>query len=260
LARDLDTQLAAQAVDGLARMPSARSSLLALRRRDLDPGIAQRVARRLRTLPPSPLLLLVHGRAGGVIPAEWQSLAWELGQCRGSPVRLQALTAQDFATPDPQLFLPHLTLVPLFLLPGAHVRVDVPAITSAWKGWGAVRRLPFLGAWPQWQQILAAEVMALQQDKETNRETIFMLHHPVEGALAHRYLSHLETISGARCMPTPNDDQGSGVDELTANGATLPLTLAESRLSEKLDGLSNRTLLARPRCREKLLELLTALP
>lgn len=54
LARDLDPRLAAQAVDGLARLPAARSSLLALRREDLDPGVARRLARRLQSLPPSP--------------------------------------------------------------------------------------------------------------------------------------------------------------------------------------------------------------
>ena len=259
LARDLDPKLAAQSVDGLARLPSARSSLLALHREDLDPGVAQRVARRLRTLPPSPLLLLIHGRSGGVIPPEWESLATELRQRRGASVRLQALTGEDLDPPAPELFLPHLTLVPLFLLPGAHVRVDVPLIAASWRRWGSVRRLPFLGAWPAWQQMLAAEVMDLQQDNATSRGLTFLLHHPVEGDLARRYLMHLERVTGARCKPTPYDESARVVERLTANQTVLPMALAANRLTEGLAGPGSKTLLERPRCREKLLDLLTTL-
>ena len=161
---------------------------------------------------------------------------------------------------QPGLFLPHLTLVPLLLLPGAHVRVDVPDIATAWKRWGAVRRLPFLGAWPQWHRCWPNEVMALQQENATSRGLTFLLHHPVEGALARSYLTHLERVTGGRCKPTPYDVPAGEMEGLAANGAVLPLALAANRLTEGLAGPGSKTLLARPRCREKLLDLLAMLP
>ena len=39
-----------------------------------------------------PLVLLVHGRANGEIPAELKALATELRRSRGAPVLLRALT------------------------------------------------------------------------------------------------------------------------------------------------------------------------
>ncbi|MDA1246740.1 MAG: hypothetical protein O2787_05525, partial [Cyanobacteria bacterium] len=82
-----------------------------------------------RPTPAHPLLLVVHGRSGGELPEELVSLAAELEHRRGAPVRLQALSA--VAPPEPQqLALGNqlLTLVPLLLLPGGHVRRDLPAI------------------------------------------------------------------------------------------------------------------------------------
>ena len=76
----------------------------------------------------SPLLLVVHGRAGGVIPAELQVLARELEVGRGAPVEVEALMAgEPPAAPRGSAAAP-LALVPLFLLPGSHVRRDVPRI------------------------------------------------------------------------------------------------------------------------------------
>jgi len=75
-----------------------------------------------------PLLLVVHGRAGGELPPELRQLAAELEWRRGAPVALRALTEPD--PPPPRAERP-LGLVPLLLLPGGHVRVDVPGIVAA---------------------------------------------------------------------------------------------------------------------------------
>jgi sirohydrochlorin ferrochelatase len=263
LARDHDPALAAQAVDGLARLSGARPELVALARERLDPALQERIERRLRSLPAAPLLLVVHGRAGGVIPAELEQLRAELEQRRGAPVLLQALTAAaaPAAPPPGPAGRPPLTLVPLLLLPGSHVRRDIPAIAAAWRARGPLRRLPFLGAWPAWQQALAAEAAALASPTGPPA----LLHHPLDGALAARHLALLERRTGLRCLATPYPSATSPVDlPLAAIGSALPLTLAANRLSDALAAsagdAAGRPLLARPRCRAVLLDQLEALP
>ena len=180
MAGDLHLPLAAAAVDALARLPEARPALLTLARQSLDPAVAARLERRLRRLAPSPLVLFVHGRSGGVLPPELVALAQELEERRGTPVILETLTgAEPPPLPSPQAS--PTTLVPLFLLPGGHVRRDLPDRFCRWRAAGPVRVLPFLGAWPAWQVSLAEEVKRLGAAKEG--ATPLLVHHPVEGSL-----------------------------------------------------------------------------
>ena len=279
LAADLQPQLAGQAVDLLARLPRGRWALLPLTRRSLDPQVAERLRRRWAALAPSPLLLIVHGRAGGVIPEELQSLASDLEQLRGRPVRIQALTGSTPTTPasyeslageaagsaDPQSWLiPWITVVPLFLLPGSHVRIDVPAIAAAWSAYGPVRRLPFLGAWPLWQQALAAELAAMvpaQGASSAPDVTVpLLLHHPLNDGLGSRYLAHLQSVTQARCLPTPYSASDLKEIKLANHSGVLPLALAANRLTESLPEQLGAPLAARPRFRELLLGQLGALP
>lgn len=208
---------------------------------------------------PSPLLLLVHGRAGGVVPAELTALAAELRDCRRAPVRILTLTA-DGAVPG--VTLPReCTLVPLFLLPGSHVRFDVPARAAAWSRHGPLRRVPFLGAWPSWQQALQEEAAALGRGRP-GREAArpHLLHHPLEGPLARRYLRHLERRCHVRCLPAPYSAPDPGSITLPSDGPLLPLALAANRLTDSLGQHLGPPLLARPRCRSAVLALLASLP
>ncbi len=88
----------------------------------------------------TPLLLVVHGRTGGVIPEVYQQLARELEQRRQAPVGLTALTAPP---PEPGAGAGdrRLTLVPLLLLPGNHARVDVPALARQLQATAGAARL-----------------------------------------------------------------------------------------------------------------------
>ncbi len=209
----------------------------------------------------SPLLLVVHGRAVGGIPAELQSLARQLESLRRSPVLLQALTAAaPPAGPATTAALP-LLLVPLFLLPGTHARVDVPAIASVWRRGGPVQRLPFLGAWPAWQRALAAEVADLAATSAARASgPPLLVHHPVEGPLARAYLAHLAAVTGARCHATPYSATDREDPFLSLPGPALPLALAANRLTDALPGALGAPLLQRQRCRDVVLEQLTALP
>jgi hypothetical protein len=231
LALDLDPGLAAQAVDLLARLPEGQGVLRELNPEQLDPSVASRRARRLRC---SPLVLVVHGRQGGVIPMVLQALATALEQRRGAPVLLQALTA---AAPEPdQAFRlaaqrsGAITVVPLLLLPGGHVRRDLPELTAQWRAQvGArveLRRRPFLGAWPAWQHLLVAQWQAATAGRSWR-----WLHHPLDGELSNRYLAYLHQLLGVPGLAAPYQDPPAAITEAAV---LAPLTLAPNRLSESL--------------------------
>lgn len=204
----------------------------------------------------SPLLLVVHGRAGGVIPAELLDLACELEAERGAPVRLEALTAGvPPALPDGSALAP-LLLVPLFLLPGSHVRWDVPQIAARCRQRGPLRRLPFLGSWPSWQGALAAELASLKAQGGGP----WLLHHPLEGPLGAAFLAHLEAVTGGRCRATPYSAPNPADAPLPLPGPALPLALAANRLTDALPSPLGVPLLQRPRFRAVLAEALMALP
>ena len=223
----------------------------------------------------TPLVLVVHGRQGGLIPAALQQLAAELEQRRGAPVLVQALTA---ITPDGDgsFWLAArragaLTLVPLLLLPGEHVRSDLPAIAAGWhqrsaaggEATVAVCRLPFLGAWRQWQQLLVATWAELAQGR-----SLLWLHHPLQGALSDRYLNHLAAVLGYPGAAASYSNPCASLASQTVKPQLLaPLTLAANRLSESLNmgGCAPSAevlppLLDLPAVRDFLLAHLEALP
>ncbi len=284
LAQDLDPSLAAKAVDLLARLPQGQRHLRRLAHRPLAAPVQRRLQRRLRR---SPLVLVVHGRSGGLIPAELQLWAQELQERRGAPVLLQALTSEA-PDPGPGFWAgAHqagaVGLVPLLLLPGGHVRQDLPAIARAWRArlgpdpTLALQRYPFLGAWPAWQQQLASQLA----DRRTFA-AIRWLHHPLEGPLAQRYLAHLGAVLGSPGLATPYSANLAELAALVVPAASpgpgpvavLPLTLASNRLSDGLQagqGLAREPgqahppqplppLLQLPAIRQFLLTALEALP
>ena len=237
LAADLDPELAAKAVDLLARLPGAQPQLHRLLRQRLEPGVVARLQRRLQA---TPLVLVVHGRQGGLIPADLQELAAVVQQRRGAPVLLQALTAPapegDAAFWRTAQRAGGISLVPLLLLPGGHVRVDVPAIAARWQvamaqmGPLALERRPFLGAWPGWQHLLAAELQRLAAGRPCR-----WLHHPLTGPLPQRYLNHLGAVLACPGLATPYTAELSDLGPLAQDpGVLVPFTLAPNRLSESL--------------------------
>lgn len=290
LVGDLQPALARGSLDLLARLPGARRDLLRLASGRLDPALEPRLRRRLAALPAAPLLLLVHGRAGGSIPEALQRLAEELQQRRGAPVQLLALTDPQpprLPAADPMAAAP--TLVPLLLLPGSHVRHDLPRLAAELRRQGPLRRLPFLGSWPQWQRALAAELAPPAAPGDGDQATPLLLHHPLQGALAERYLALLARRCGAVCRATGFEDgtdlswlAGAAADREPAlrppscgqeaqpaadpapQRVVLPLALAANRLTERLAALAPsldaRPLLQRPRLRRMLVEALEALP
>ena len=257
LAHDLDPLLAAGAVDLLDRLPWPLLGLDRLDGARLEPAVAARLARRRAGRRPSDLLLLAHGRAGGVAPAELTSLVDELARRRGGRVVLQLLTAADGAAAPAASGEPApITLVPLFLLPGEHVRHDVAAVAAAWRhrGW-PLRRLPFLGAWPAWQQALA---QALAERRAMGHDPL-LLHHPFSGPLAHRHGAALTRRLGVPCRAWDGADADGAAAYMEGQSSPVPvpLALATNRLTE---ALAAPPLLLQPRFRSLLLEQLLRLP
>jgi len=217
-----------------------------------------------------PLLLVVHGRAGGQLPAELVALAAELECRRGAPVRLQALSAAAPAAVPAvasELLQPGqvLGLVPLLLLPGGHVRHDLPAIVRHWSAFARVQHWPFLGAWPRWQAALARELAGLASPDSQPAARPLLLHHPLEGPLAARYLTTLERRTGAHCVATPYSAEHLAELKLTLAAPALaapalPLALAANRLTDQLAEQVGPPLLQRPGLRQLLLAELEALP
>ena len=179
-------------------------------------------------------------------------------------MRLEVLTAGERSDRPAANATAPLALVPLFLLPGNHVRFDVPRIADRCRRRGPVRRLPFLGAWPAWQRALAEELDALAAlagpGGGTPPSGPWLLHHPLEGPLGAAYLAHLAAVTGARCRPTPYSATDHEDPTLALPGPALPLALAANRLTDALPPPLNRPLLQRPRFRAVVLEQLIALP
>jgi hypothetical protein len=199
--------------------------------------------RKLANEGPWPLLLVVHGHSGGVLPQALEQWLAPLEAQRGAPVWIQALTAEPLALPQE---LP-LLMVPLLLTPGSHVRQDLPAIRQRLRGAGhRLVSLPFLGAWEAWLEHLA--------DLAQADPSACLLHHPLRVGLADRYLQILQE----RLQLPPLTPERFQAGEQRA----LPLALAPNRMTAQLQdaGVPAPALLERPITQTLLFNLLLTLP
>ena len=86
-----------------------------------------------------------------------------------------------------------------------------------------------------------------------------LLHHPLEGPLAGRYLATLERRTGCRCLATPYSAEHLAELQLTLSAPALPLVLAANRLTDQLADQVGPPLLQRPLLHQLLLSELEAL-
>lgn len=192
---------------------------------------------------PWPLLVVVHGHAGGLVPELIRHWLMPLAALRGAPVWVQALTAEPLSLPPGV----RLMVVPLLLTPGSHARFDVPAIRERLRAAGhPVVLLPFLGAWPIWVEHLSQLAAAAPRQ--------LLLHHPLRPGVADRYLAALQ-----RRLQVPlSSELPDGSDA----AAPLPLALAPNRMTAQLEdaGHPAPALLERPATRDLVFTLLRNLP
>jgi hypothetical protein len=170
------------------------------------------------------------------------------------------------------------------------VRHDLPRLAAELGHQGPLRRLPFLGSWTVWQRALAIELQALAAAAEPGQGPPLLLHHPLQGPLAARYLAVLTRRCGVSCRPASfdaSDPQAAdrdaaalraaashaaepqataaalGATAISPDAVMLPLALAANRLTDRLAAsapcLDSRPLLQRPRLRQVLLAALEAL-
>lgn len=195
------------------------------------------------------LRLVVHGRRGGEVPVCLTTLVEVLQQRRSSPVQLEVLTAEAPA-PCPTAST---WLVPLLLWPGAHARVDAPAIRQRLRAEGKeVTMLPFLGAWHHWWDAVAAALAGLDSRRHV------LVHHPLRSGVADRFLA---VLADRLALPLLSFDRLEDLRQADPEARPVPLTLAPNRMTEALREAGGLPpLLEHSLTRQALIELLAALP
>ena len=133
---------------------------------------------------PKDIHLVVHGSSGGRIHDLVSLIASTVSKERGCRVHVQALTG---AYP-PKTSLKSVWLVPLFLLPGTHVRYDIPQIRDRLRKQAVeATLLPFLGSWNALHVSLRAFIKS-----KSDFAPFALIHHPLRPGIASRYLFSLK--------------------------------------------------------------------
>ena len=170
------------------------------------------------------LRLVVHGRSGGEIPACLLEFAKDLEVQRQAPVELEALTAEPLPTQADTNYW----LMPFLLLPGSHACSDLPQIRDRMRcAGGQVTMLPFLGAWPQWWELLRAWIAM----SESQGKAMVVVHHPLRSGLPSRYLALLQHELGCELVSADTWEEHS---KQHPSACPLPLALAPNRMAEAL--------------------------
>ena len=134
------------------------------------------------------LHLLVHGSRGGEIHPSLLSLVEQLKTCKNRSVSIEALTEDNPVKID--IGDRPIILVPLFLLPGTHVCIDVPSIFKRFKEDGQnIKLFPFLGSFLPW--------LSLIDDLIKSQSPLVkpaLIHHPVPSANARDFLQSVEKL------------------------------------------------------------------
>ncbi len=130
--------------------------------------------------------LIIHGSSDGLVHPLFHSVVHQLREHTESSIVIEALTTSFI----PKTSANSILIIPLFLLPGRHVCLDVPMIRNRFKDQGiSTTLLPFLGSWLPWLSILQDFVL-----EETKQGSPALVHHPLAVGLGSRYLKFLADI------------------------------------------------------------------
>ena len=194
--------------------------------------------------------LVVHGRSQGVVPPCISQCADRLQERRSAPVQLEVLTSDDCVPPPSE----PVWLIPLLLMPGSHVRIDLPVIRCRLaESQPQITLLPFLGAWPVWWSLVRRDLARVAA-----RSDLILIHHPLRSGVADRFLTTLAQRLG---HPLIAFEDWPAYAARVPHAKPFPLVLAPNRMSAELSPPAVAApLLERPLLRDGLIDLLAALP
>ena len=194
--------------------------------------------------------LVVHGRSQGVVPPCISQCADRLQERRSAPVQLEVLTSDD-CVPSPS---EPVWLIPLLLMPGSHVRIDLPVIRCRLAvSQPQITLLPFLGSWPVWWSLVRRDLARVAAGSD-----LVLIHHPLRAGVADRFLSTLAQRLG---HPLIAFEDWPAYAARVPHAKAFPLVLAPNRMSAELSPPAVAApLLERPLLRDGLIDVLAALP
>ena len=224
-----------------------------IHRNELKPKIAIFEKNTSKHSSQNHLHLLVHGSTGGKIHTSLYSLVEELRKRMKRSVSIEALTDPNpkniNAGNRPVLF------VPLFLLPGNHVLLDVPTIFKRYTKEGLnIKLFPFLGSSLSWLSLLGDFV-----NKQNTLVKPALIHHPVNTPSSKEFLRNIERflkiplISGARWNQDSSD--------MLKKFFPIPYILTPNKnVQIKFNGFQRNSLLENENIRYEIVDFLGKLP
>tara|TARA_B100000902_G_C26717127_1_gene624780 strand:+ start:123 stop:539 length:417 start_codon:yes stop_codon:yes gene_type:complete len=129
-------------------MNKSSNNLLFLKNFEFSEGIQKK---KNKVFSKRDIRLIIHGSKNGFVHPIMDIIINQVQKRRGKLVELEVLTKNSDQTSSSKF----IWLVPLFLLPGNHVRIDVPLIRNRLKNELINSKLtPYIGSWNNWIHIL----------------------------------------------------------------------------------------------------------
>ena len=195
--------------------------------------------------------LIIHGSKKGFVHPIMDIIINEVQKRRGKTVELEVLTENSYQVSKSKF----IWLVPLFLLPGTHVRKDVPLIRNRLKNELINTKLtPYIGSWNNWINILSEMIKV-----EKKSVIPVLLHHPLRSKIASDHMQYLGNRLGIQTASWTKWDKF--LENPSMNYYPIPYTLlptVQTKSLKRQDSISS--LLEIKAFRNGLINLLSELP
>ena len=195
--------------------------------------------------------LIIHGSKNGIVHPIIDIIINEVQKRRGKLVELEVLTENTYQASTSNF----IWLVPLFLLPGTHVRKDVPLVRNRLKNELINTKLtPYIGSWNSWINIL---IEFIKEEKKS--VTPVLLHHPLRSKIASDHMQYLGNRLGIKTVSWTEWD--TFLEKQSMNYYPIPYTLLPTAKTKSLNRKDSISSLLEIQCfRNGLINLLSELP